>query len=118
MLSQRLLLAGVAFFLLLVGCISGEEKAMPEASPPAPEEVSPQMPREESPPDVATEEREVLHGEGRCDQCHEAQTLEDIRAGVHEQGFTLFEGHREFCRECHDVQDTCTNCHSLPDVMK
>jgi hypothetical protein len=37
---------------------------------------------------------------------------------VHEQGFTLFEGHREFCRECHDVEETCTRCHGMPDVAR
>ncbi|NOZ59381.1 MAG: hypothetical protein GXO66_07405 [Euryarchaeota archaeon] len=100
---------GAIFLLLLAGCASGENK-------PASGAVAPQA-KEPQPAETETQE-EVLHGVGRCDQCHEALTLEEIRGGVHEQGFALFEGHREFCRECHDVEETCTQCHGMPDVAR
>ncbi len=110
MLFQRLPVVGAAFLLMLAGCASGdagEERgaAVPQTQAPQPQEAEPQK-------------EEVLHGVGRCDQCHEALSLEDIRAGVHEQGFALFEGHREFCRECHDVEETCTRCHGMPEGVQ
>ena len=60
----------------------------------------------------------ALHGEGKCDMCHDAPTLKDMRAGLHKQAFEKFEGHKNFCKECHDVQTTCTKCHELPAIMQ
>ncbi len=50
--------------------------------------------------------------------CHDAPTLKDMRAGLHKQAFEKFEGHKNFCKECHDVQTTCTKCHELPAIMQ
>ncbi|WP_456474475.1 hypothetical protein [Candidatus Pyrohabitans sp.] len=111
-MNRLIAIVGFTFFVLLVGCTSAGVNTETASSPSTKAPISAQT----QPPETSASE--VLHGEGRCDQCHEAQTLDDIRAGVHELGFTLFEGHKEFCRECHDVQDTCTNCHGFPDVME
>jgi len=67
----------------------------------------------------AGETKEVaLHGEGKCDMCHEAPTLADIKAGKHKDAFEKYEGHKNFCKECHDVQTFCAKCHPLPEIMK
>ena len=69
--------------------------------------------------EAAGETKEVaLHGEGKCDMCHEAPTLADIRAGKHKLAFEKYEGHKNFCKECHDVQTFCSKCHELPAIMK
>ncbi|WP_457554394.1 hypothetical protein [Candidatus Pyrohabitans sp.] len=87
-------------------------------TPPPP--AAAEAPKEEKPAETQpeAEAKPVLHGEGRCDQCHDAPTLEDMRTGLHKQAFEKFEGHKNFCSECHNVQETCTKCHALPAIMQ
>ncbi len=64
--------------------------------------------------EIAEIETVMLHGEGKCDLCHDVYTLADIRTSLHKQAFEKFEGHKNFCVECHNIQETCTKCHELP----
>ncbi|NOZ58199.1 MAG: hypothetical protein GXO66_01265 [Euryarchaeota archaeon] len=115
---RRILIAGILLLVLaFAGCTGGggetkapAKEAAPEAQPPATE-----APKEAP---AEAEAKPALHGEGKCDQCHDAPTMEDMRTGLHKQAFEKFEGHKNFCQECHDVQKTCTQCHALPAVMQ
>ncbi len=115
-----------AGILLLVLAFAGCTGGGGETKTTAPATEAPavtQPPATEAPKESAEEaapgyEETALHGEGKCDQCHDAPTLKDMRAGLHKQAFEKFEGHKNFCSECHDVQTTCTKCHELPAIMQ
>jgi len=85
-----------------------------EAKPAAAEEGAEEKKTEEA----AEGQEAVLHGEGTCDGCHEAPALDYIRSGGHKVAFEKFEGHKNFCSNCHDVETDCTKCHSLPAIMQ
>ncbi len=118
---RKILIAGILLLVVaFAGCTGGETKApakeaKPETPPPAAEAPKEEKPAETQP---EAEAKPALHGEGKCDQCHDAPTLEDMRAGLHKQAFEKFEGHKNFCSECHNVQETCTKCHALPAIMQ
>ncbi|WP_456475291.1 hypothetical protein [Candidatus Pyrohabitans sp.] len=86
-----------------------------EAAPPAPEVKTEEK---EAKKEAAEAKAVALHGEGNCDMCHDAPTLSDMRTGLHKEAFEKFEGHKNFCSQCHDVQKDCTKCHGLPAVMQ
>ncbi|NOZ59671.1 MAG: hypothetical protein GXO66_08900 [Euryarchaeota archaeon] len=88
------------------------------AAPAAPAKEEAPEAQQPQPPAAEAEAKPALHGEGRCDQCHDAPTMEDMRTGLHKQAFEKFEGHKNFCQECHNVEKTCTQCHALPAVMQ
>jgi hypothetical protein len=96
-----------------------EEGGAPAAAAPAQEEKAEEKAAEAEVKEEAGETEEVvLHGEGKCDMCHDAPTLADMRSGLHKQAFEKFDGHKNFCSECHDIQTTCTKCHELPAIMQ
>jgi len=60
----------------------------------------------------------TLHGVGTCDQCHDAPTLDAIRAGEHKLAFEKQPNiHKPLCSNCHNVEQTCTQCHELPPII-
>jgi hypothetical protein len=113
-IAAGILLLVVAF----AGCTGGgggeTAKAPATEAPATPPATEAPKETEAAPGYEAT----ALHGEGKCDQCHDAPKLEDMRTGLHKQAFEKFEGHKNFCQECHDVQKTCTQCHALPAIMQ
>jgi hypothetical protein len=86
-------------------------------APPSPA-AGEEKPAEAQPPATEAEAKPALHGEGKCDQCHDAPSMEDMRTGLHASAFEKFEGHKNFCQECHSVEKTCTQCHALPAIMQ
>lgn len=107
--------------LAFAGCTGGGGEKTAPAETKAPETTQP--PATEAPKETTEEaapgyEETALHGEGKCDMCHEAPTLADIKAGKHKLAFEKYEGHKNFCKECHDVQTFCSKCHELPAIMK
>ncbi len=64
------------------------------------------------------EKEELLHGSGTCDSCHDAPSMNDMKAGKHASALINQQSiHRDLCENCHDINQDCTKCHSLPDMF-
>ncbi len=109
------LLGALLLVILLAGCTGGGGEKAP-APAETPQETPAETPAETQAPQAT---QAALHGEGTCDNCHDAPTLEDMRSGLHKQAFEKQPSiHKPLCSNCHNVEQTCTKCHKLPEVMK
>ncbi len=111
------LLGALLLVILLAGCTGGGGGGEQTTAPPETQAPATQPPPAETQTPQA--EQAALHGVGTCDQCHDAPTLEAMKSGEHKIAFEKQPNiHKPLCSNCHNVQETCTQCHELPAVMQ
>jgi len=118
-MKRILVFALVVLVALYAGCTGGGETS-PEAENAAEEagQETTEQP-EETQEETGETQEASLHGVGKCDQCHDAPTMENMAAGLHKNAFEKQPDiHKPLCSQCHDVETHCTKCHALPEVMK
>ncbi len=119
-MKLRYLFGILLVFVVLSGCTGGGKEQAPTVVVETPAETTAApattaAPTTEAP---AAQEEVALHGVGTCDTCHDAPTMADMKAGKHKIAFEKSPVHKNLCKNCHDVQEQCTKCHELPDIMK
>ncbi len=89
------------------------------ASQPAAEKPA-EQPAQEAPAQEAPQAQQAaLHGVGTCDSCHDAPSMDDMRAGLHANAFRKQPDiHKSLCKNCHNVAEQCSKCHAVPDVVE
>ncbi len=130
-MRRILLLLLVAAVAIYAGCTqSTTESAQPEkaqveektqpAQESAPAQEAPQQETQQAPAQEAPQAQQAaLHGVGTCDSCHDAPTLDDMRAGKHANAFRKQPDiHKGLCKNCHNVEQDCSKCHAVPDIVE
>lgn len=124
-MKLRYLLGIVLILAILSGCTGGGEKKAPDVATVAPETTAAPAttatPATAAPTEVPATTQVALHGVGTCDKCHDAPPMDKWRSGLMATAFEKNPGHKDLCKNCHNVETFCTKsgCHKeLPAIMK